>query len=780
MSYTRTTAPMISMIDTSKDANNDENEKDKTQSKPYTVNENNNTSIDLGANANTLTLTSTANTLTREDKAERYPRPRGRVVVVDWWKGFSIFLMLFAHYLTYGVEVMGGSIGSGPGILVGVVQLCNGLFFFLSAFGNYISIKKMLDCNVPLNRVALVIIVRGSVLIGLSMLTHSFFRRWLSQALYVHYSEPTNNFGYELLTNLFDPFVVPYIGFNTAVSSLVLVILVAKVRHDEAGAVSSTASGNSTNKMWTLTNKLKFIGSIAALVLLANILFRVLLDRVTHPIGLECQTIYNKTQVLSAPSRFPDKCYVTHSASLDFSDNTEWKPCFNVTDVSSNPQNVTTWPLLPGFTSTHHGSHERCQDFMKHFKTSLPGVALAHLSDAQRGYRWCPTNVQRDALVPTDEEIANPKLEVCTLTPWWGPAIGVNGMQTMVTWHRLTAAQRAYNFFTWPWLGRYGFFAYGANALLGMAVAMYVCDESGGWTPELFENLYKLAFVMIVTGMGPALALFVLEAGGNETAQMASTWIRLLFGGIELMAFTIFAHVMEGRPTSGCVSCCGKKSTCCCKSCSCCAFGAFGAPQFKDHWFYRMCRRYGAISLTIYIIQHFVFDTTSIVINAMASYVPPFCYKPMYPKDSACGIARTQGSLTTNYGVIFLYVVLNLLFFSTFIWVWQQIHFVGSFEWMIQKILTIARGSKSTSITLNFNNKNRGGDCTCRGVGSQECCNLSLFCCGACNRRRKDMENSSDFEEIVEVSCTEGVAKWGCRAGTLMTIILIGIIIGAQ
>ena len=138
---------MISMIDTSKDANNDENEKYKTQSKPYTVNENNNTSIDLGANANTLTLTSTANTLTREDKAERYPRPRGRVVVVDWWKGFSIFLMLFAHYLTYGVEVMGGSIGSGPGILVGVVQLCNGLFFFLSAFGNYISIK-MGHCGV--------------------------------------------------------------------------------------------------------------------------------------------------------------------------------------------------------------------------------------------------------------------------------------------------------------------------------------------------------------------------------------------------------------------------------------------------------------------------------------------------------------------------------------------------------------------------------------------------------------------------------------------------------
>ena len=88
----------------------------------------------------------------------------------------------------------------------------------------------------------------------------------------------------------------------------------------------------------------------------------------------------------------------------------------------------------------------------------------------------------------------------------------------------------------------------------------YVCDDTvGGWTPELFAVLYKISFWVILLGMGPALSLFLLDSGGNETAQMASTWMRLLFGGIELMAFTVFANVVEGKTS---------RTICCLHSCT--------------------------------------------------------------------------------------------------------------------------------------------------------------------------------------------------------------------
>ena len=777
--------------------------KETTDSSKYTLD-----------NTPTTPPPSTTTPPTTPPSSFNYPKPNGRVLVVDWWKGLSIFLMLVSHYITYGIDQMGDTIGGGPWIFIGLLQLSNGLFFFLSAFGNYISIKKLLDRKVPLKQVAGIVLLRGVILIALSLLAGAVFRKWLSKTLYPwiemdHVLKPTemkdtskNNFGTHLISNLFDPVVVPYIGFNTAMSSILLLLMTHKARQDHQ--VSNT-------KRWTLTDKLKTIGKIAVFVLFLNIPLRIVLDRTTHPVGWNCQTMYNKTQVAAAPSRFPSKCYVTHSKNLDFSDNTEWQPCFNITDFNNNPNNVS-WPVLNGFNTKDSmtgqnvwNSQKRCQLFMKHFKKTLPNFALAHLSDTQRGYRWCPTNVQRDAILPTQEDFKNPKLELCVLTPWWGPPIGTGSMLTMITWDRLTTSQRIYNLFTWPWLGRYGFFAYGANALLGIGVAMYVCDENGGWTPMLFKYLYQISFMMMVIGMGPALSLFIIEADSNETAQMASTWMRLLFGGIELMAFTVFAHVMEARPTNGCLSCCGKNSKCCCNSCKCCVRGSFGAPQFQNHWFYRMCRRYGAISLTIYIIQHFIFDTTSIIINSIGKFIPPFCFDSqfghLYSMDSQCGIANKNGDATTNYGIVLLYLVINLLVFTMIVWSWSKIHFIGSFEWMIQKILTLARGSKSTSITINVN-QNRGGDCTCRGFNSKECCNIYLFCCGACENKRKDEdqnnmtkgdnvdididdeENDEDIQEekriINEVDCTGNVGTWGFRAGTLVTVLLLGIMAGAQ
>ena len=99
-----------------------------------------------------MTTIDTSHIITRPHAS--YPRPTGRVVVVDWWKGFSIILMLVAHYFGIGVESIGGSIGGGLLIPVGIINLCNGLFFFLSSFGNYVSVRKLLSRGMSIKIVA--------------------------------------------------------------------------------------------------------------------------------------------------------------------------------------------------------------------------------------------------------------------------------------------------------------------------------------------------------------------------------------------------------------------------------------------------------------------------------------------------------------------------------------------------------------------------------------------------------------------------------------------------
>ena len=144
-------------------------------------------------------------------------------------------------------------------------------------------------------------------------------------------------------------------------------------------------------------------------------------------------------------------------------------------------------------------------------------------------------------------------LETCKLKPWWGPPIATGNMNILQMWnrygilgclnqstiyiyihvkayiymklvlgytlgytlffffdffHSLTVSQIIYIFFTWPWLGRYGFLGYGLNSMLGLMTAMYVCDI--GWTPSLFALLYKVSFWLILVGMGPALRYMFL------------------------------------------------------------------------------------------------------------------------------------------------------------------------------------------------------------------------------------------------------------------------------
>lgn len=157
------------------------------------------------------------------------------------------------------------------------------------------------------------------------------------------------------------------------------------------------------------------------------------------------------------------------------------------------------------------------------------------------------------------------------------------------------------------------------------------------------------------------------------------------------------------------------------------------------------------------------------------------------PFSAACQAERSLDNpkaAVTTYSVIFLYNFICLFIFCMLVWGWQQIRFVGSLEWMIQKIMTLARGTKSTAIVMNTES-NRGGDCTCRGIGSEDCCNVRRFCCGACKRRRRGVSGVSGEEEQEEngardVDCTGDMAYWGARAGVIVSVILLGIIGGAQ
>ena len=132
---------------------------------------------------------------------------------------------------------------------------------------------------------------------------------------------------------------------------------------------------------------------------------------------------------------------------------------------------------------------------------------------------------------------------------------------------------------------------------------------------------------------------------------------------------------------------------------------------------------------------------------------------------------------------------------------WQNVNFVGSLEWMIQKIMTMARGTKSSSLVMEIE-KNRGGDCTCRGLGSLDCCHFQRFCCGACVRKECLDDSSSSSSSgsggvggvggvgggggekenngVRDVDCTGDIAYWGARAGVILSVILLGIMLGAQ
>lgn len=749
----------------------------------------------------------------------RHPHPEGRIVVVDFGKGLSMFGMVVLHYAGSGIEDLGGAVSAGPGIINGVFQLMNGMFFFLSAFGNYVSLRRQLDRGASFAAVRKVILLRGFVLFWVSIFLGSALSScggggpdcedWLRWAVFqsVHDRPGSiDKFGTDRFkVQLFTPFVIPFIAFNVMVTSLIALWAEQAARKRlRAQLQLKLNNSDTTERRQQLVWKIKVLAAAACTMLVLGVLLRIILDRATCTggpadgsdgsscLGYECETpSYNASEVLSVPSRFPDQCYVTHAANADFSDNKEWQPCAGVGGNST-----TIYPNFTGFRVASNDPLKRCARFRNLHVSEMSGFSLAMMPQTERGYRWCPTNVSRDGIMPSAEDLRNPKLERCLLVPWWGPASGTDKMATVALWDRLTPGQRFYGFVNWPFLGRYGLFGYGAATCAGAATAMWVMDPHvGGWNPELFEGLYKVSFFAMLVGIGPALGLFAIDAGSHETAQMASTWMRLLFGGIELVTFTFFAHVIEGRPEAGCHGCRGYCCCRCCNRCRCCPFGAWGSPQFARNWFYRLCRRFGAISLTVYILQNWIFDLVSLLFNGIAGFRAPWCMYGMYPPGSDCGVRRAAGEFVVTSGTVVFMIIANMLLFCGVVWLWQQCNFVGSFEWMIQKILGCARKSKSSALVMKKVGRPGGRgtgreDCTCRGLYSENCGVVS-FCCGSCRGDRTHRNGGDEREDYASDeleyaallnmnACTGSTGKWGVAAGTICGVAVLAIVVGAQ
>ena len=106
---------------------------------------------------------------------------------------------------------------------------------------------------------------------------------------------------------------------------------------------------------------------------------------------------------------------------------------------------------------------------------------------------------------------------------------------------------------------------------------------------------------------------------------------------------------------------------------------------------------------------------------------------------------------------------------------------------MIQKILTCARGSKSSALTIKMAKDDRSGDCVCRGLYSEHC-GITSFCCGACRNSRyggraagASRHDPKDVEAQMSMnSCTGAVGKWGAAAGTICGVTVLAIVVGAQ
>jgi hypothetical protein len=643
-----------------------------------------------------------------------YPRPLidSRVVVVDWGKGFAILVMVLLHLLSSVVPPSGDDIGA---IINGVLQLMNGLFFFFSGFGNFFSVKKMLlkEQQGRTSAAWKAVVLRGFWMIIISIVFLALFHGFLRAAIFAGFRasfDAGEHWADEWRSHVFSPEVVPFIGFSVML----------------CGLLSISIDGRATKHGWSLRRRMWTYVGAASSIHVVSILLRALLDRATcgeSCVGDTCRAAYNQTDLALVNVPWPQRCYTTTRKRGDFQGDGEWDPCASV----GADEPVFNVSLSNGYTPNfEHDAKQRCERFVREWQGSLDGASFAHLSNAARGLRWCPTSLARDGLSPSPGDAASPLLEQCLLIPWWAPPHQQGGMRgdTDTVWARTNGWQHLVHFLLWPWLGRYGFFAYGATTLIGQAAAAYVSDQEGGWTPTLFRRMYLLGLLLLTVGAYPALGLFFLSTpDNNEGTQMASTPVRFFIGGLEVLVFTGFAHSIEGRPRSGCRDCCGS-------ACGGCPSGCCGTSAFSQSWFYKVCRLFGMVSFTVYTLHLLVMDIVTATLNAVGGFNAPWCFRGLYPHDANATRTCEANDGRVDSALVLLYIAVNFAVWVGLLSLWKRCGFVGSLEWLTQAVLARARGggaAKSNAINAFSDVRLQLGDHT--SVVEVSCADVCCPCC---------------------------------------------------
>ena len=364
-------------------------------------------------------------------------RPAGRVTAVDWFKGFCIGSMCMLHYATTVLNCFKLSIHSTTlrpfPLLDGFLQLHNGAFFMLSAFGNWFSIRRGMDRaeakspgNPNYSPVIKTILVRGALIMGLGMFATFVFNHGIFDTLLGYGGGagiPDGKWGEQLSHSfssswkgaLLSPMVTPYIGFAVMIGGLVAFHVERRCGPDSSHHKTKTMVG-----AWFA-------------VFLVGFCFRNFLDRATSPgvgcsQGVGCRS-WNQTELDAAGIKMPEKCFITRVRNLDFSDVPEWDG-----PSAHGPNNIGC--PSPGDLPCPHGSMDASGEWidssgtesfrraiavgcLRNYPNRVSDVSFAHMTDLQRGYQCCSTAHPNDASIPTPEDLSNPKLECCQLTPWY-------------------------------------------------------------------------------------------------------------------------------------------------------------------------------------------------------------------------------------------------------------------------------------------------------------------------------------------------------------------------
>jgi len=203
-------------------------------------------------------------------------------------------------------------------MLDGFLQLHNGAFFMLSAFGNWFSIRRGMDRaeaknpgNPDYKPVVRTILIRGALIMSLGMFASFFLQSDLFGTFIGvgnggrgsfdgHWADTmASRFESGWKGGLLSPAVTPYIGFTGIIAFNV-----------------EKRCGPETSDRKTKTMAVAFVS-----VFVVGFVFRRSLDLLTTPGvgGQKCHS-WNITELQYADIHMPGQCVTTHAPKLDFSD----------------------------------------------------------------------------------------------------------------------------------------------------------------------------------------------------------------------------------------------------------------------------------------------------------------------------------------------------------------------------------------------------------------------------------------------------------------------------